>query len=515
MIAANVCGGAVPRQRKQPALYRVHDVPAADKVDALREFLAELRPQPPGGRSRPKDYARLLERIRERPDFGLLQTILRARCRRRSTQPEQRRPLRPRLRALRALHLADPALSRPARASRHQGCPGPRGTMSNRTGTELGRHCSETERRADDASRDVENWLKCYYMRDHVGGTFSGSITGVTPFGLFVTLDDYFVDGLVHISELGRDYFQFDAARHVLSSASAPPSASALEPTGMTGKDWCASTSRTRKIDFVPASSAPGDQMATLDKVLREGSTRSSSRVACGVVQRRTPVAHGANEPAQPRPRNSDSRARAARRSEVGHRGLPRRTRNDARARIWRSSARRAAHRVPTKRLDGFYGGGRHQGVVARVEVKNLADDLNQILEQVKNPLLLVLDGVTDPHNLGACLRVPNAAGAHAVIAPRDRAAGITPVVSKVASGAAEATPYLMVTNLARTLAEIKERNIWVVGADERAEKTLYEADLPRSIAWVLGAEGEGMRRLTRESCDLLVRSRCAAKSKA
>jgi 23S rRNA (guanosine2251-2'-O)-methyltransferase len=162
--------------------------------------------------------------------------------------------------------------------------------------------------------------------------------------------------------------------------------------------------------------------------------------------------------------------------------------------------------RVPTKRLDGFYGGGRHQGVVARVEVKNVLDDLNQILEQVDNPLLLVLDGVTDPHNLGACLRVANAAGAHAVIAPRDRAAGITPVVSKVASGAAEATPYLMVTNLARTLAELKERNIWVVGAEEGAAKTLYEADLPRSMAWVLGAEGEGMRRLTRESCDLLVR---------
>ena len=184
-------------------------------------------------------------------------------------------------------------------------------------------------------------------------------------------------------------------------------------------------------------------------------------------------------------------------------------TRNDARGKDLVAMAARAGvrvMRVPTKRLDGFYGGGRHQGVVARVEVKNVLDDLNQILEQVDNPLLLVLDGVTDPHNLGACLRVANAAGAHAVIAPRDRAAGITPVVSKVASGAAEATPYLMVTNLARTLAELKERNIWVVGAEEDAGETLYAADLPRSIAWVLGAEGEGMRRLTRESCDLLVR---------
>lgn len=184
-------------------------------------------------------------------------------------------------------------------------------------------------------------------------------------------------------------------------------------------------------------------------------------------------------------------------------------TRNDARIRDVVGVAERAGvrvMRVPTRRLDGFYGGGRHQGVVARVEVKSPGASLDEILEGVEQPLLLVLDGVTDPHNLGACLRVANAAGAHAVIAPKDRSAGITPAVSKVASGAAESTPYLMVTNLARTLAEIKERNIWVLGADERAGQTLYAADLPRSVAWVLGAEGEGMRRLTRESCDLLVR---------
>jgi 23S rRNA (guanosine2251-2'-O)-methyltransferase len=184
-------------------------------------------------------------------------------------------------------------------------------------------------------------------------------------------------------------------------------------------------------------------------------------------------------------------------------------TRQDARVRDLVAMAERAGvrlMRVPTKRLDGFYGGGRHQGVVARVEVKSAGASLDEVLEGVEQPLLLVLDGVTDPHNLGACLRVANAAGAHAVVAPKDRSAGITPAVSKVASGAAESTPYLMVTNLARTLGELKERNIWIVGADERAEKTLYEADLPGAIAWVLGAEGEGMRRLTRESCDMLVR---------
>ena len=184
-------------------------------------------------------------------------------------------------------------------------------------------------------------------------------------------------------------------------------------------------------------------------------------------------------------------------------------SRNDARSRDLVATVERAKvrlMRVPASRLDGFAEGGRHQGVVAMVTPKKAVADLKELLDQVEKPLLLVLDGVTDPHNLGACLRVANAAGAHAVIAPKDRAAGINPTVSKVASGAAEITPYFMVTNLARTLGEIKERNIWVVGTDERAEQTLFDAKLPDAIAWVLGAEGEGMRRLTRETCDFLVK---------
>jgi 23S rRNA (guanosine2251-2'-O)-methyltransferase len=184
--------------------------------------------------------------------------------------------------------------------------------------------------------------------------------------------------------------------------------------------------------------------------------------------------------------------------------------RKDARARDLVLAAERAGvalMRVPAKRLDGFYGGARHQGVVAMAYTKPARESLEDLLDSLKEPpLLLVLDGVTDPHNLGACLRVADAAGVHAVIAPKDRAAGIGATVSKVASGAAESVPYYMVTNLARSLDELKERNIWVVGADERAEKTLYGAELPEAMAWVLGAEGEGMRRLTRERCDLLVR---------
>jgi len=184
--------------------------------------------------------------------------------------------------------------------------------------------------------------------------------------------------------------------------------------------------------------------------------------------------------------------------------------RKDARAKDLALAAEKAGvalMRVPTKRLDGFYGGGRHQGVVAMALEKPARESLEDLLDSVKEPpLLLVLDGVTDPHNLGACLRVADAAGVHAVIAPKDRAAGIGATVSKVASGAAESIPYYMVTNLARTLDGLKERSIWIVGADEHADRTLYESDLPESIAWVLGAEGEGMRRLTRERCDLLAR---------
>jgi ribonuclease R len=216
MLAANVCAGNFLASHRQPALYRVHDVPAADKVAALRDFLAELGLQLPGGDiPRPKDYARLLERIRKRPDFGLLQTILLRSLKQAVYSPSNVGHFGLAFEAY--VHFTSPIRRYPDLLV-HRAI---KAALSQKKHVEedwdaLGRHCSETERRADEASRDVENWLKCYYMRDHVGGTFSGSITGVVPFGLFVTLDDYFVDGLVHISELGRDYFQFDPARHML-----------------------------------------------------------------------------------------------------------------------------------------------------------------------------------------------------------------------------------------------------------------------------------------------------------
>jgi 23S rRNA (guanosine2251-2'-O)-methyltransferase len=162
---------------------------------------------------------------------------------------------------------------------------------------------------------------------------------------------------------------------------------------------------------------------------------------------------------------------------------------------------------VDDKRLDGMTGNARHQGVAARAEPVRLPTHIDDVLDRLTEPaLLLILDGVTDPHNLGACLRVADAMGVHAVIAPKDRAVGINATVAKVASGAAETVPYFAVTNLARTMRELKEREIWLMGADEKGEHELYSMGLTGALAWVLGAEGEGLRRLTREHCDELVR---------
>ena len=184
-------------------------------------------------------------------------------------------------------------------------------------------------------------------------------------------------------------------------------------------------------------------------------------------------------------------------------------SRRDARMKQFLSRAAEAGARVIEAdglRLTRLAGSAGHQGVAARVQALDQARSLDDLLDELSGPpLLLVLDGVTDPHNLGACLRVADGAGAQAVIAPKDHAAGINATVAKVASGAAETVPYFMVTNLARTLGELKERNIWVVGTAGEADKSLYQADLKGPLALVLGAEGPGMRQLTRKTCDELV----------
>ena len=195
-------------------------------------------------------------------------------------------------------------------------------------------------------------------------------------------------------------------------------------------------------------------------------------------------------------------------------------TRRDARMRLFLDKVNESGVRLIEAdglRLAKLAGSHGHQGVAARVQEIKQVHSLDELLENLEAsnaelppaertpPLILVLDGVTDPHNLGACLRVADGAGAHAVIAPKDHAAGINATVAKVASGAAETVPYFMVTNLARTLGELKERNIWIIGTSDQATQTIYQADFKGAVALVLGAEGDGMRQLTAKTCDQLV----------
>ncbi|MEE8339979.1 MAG: 23S rRNA (guanosine(2251)-2'-O)-methyltransferase RlmB [Xanthomonadales bacterium] len=163
----------------------------------------------------------------------------------------------------------------------------------------------------------------------------------------------------------------------------------------------------------------------------------------------------------------------------------------------------------PRALLERRSEGQRHQDIIAEFAAENLLTekDLDRLLDSIDGPpLLLVLDGVQDPHNLGACLRTAEAAGVHAVILPRDRSAGLTPVARRAASGAAEVLPILIVTNLARTLRELKKKGVWLLGTSDQVEQSLYAAGLSGPMALVMGNEEKGMRRLTSELCDFLVR---------
>ncbi|MCD6732599.1 MAG: 23S rRNA (guanosine(2251)-2'-O)-methyltransferase RlmB [Burkholderiaceae bacterium] len=191
-------------------------------------------------------------------------------------------------------------------------------------------------------------------------------------------------------------------------------------------------------------------------------------------------------------------------------------SREDARVRDLVKIANQAGlrpHFVDGARIAKMCPGKRHQGVVAIVDFAPPTVSLEELLDTAVAPLtLLLLDGVTDPRNLGACLRVADGAGAQAVIAPKDHACALTEVAVQTASGAAESVPYVMVTNLARAMDAIRDRDIRLIGTDDSAASSLYDEALGESVAWVLGAEGRGMRRLTRERCDALVRIPMAGK---
>jgi ribonuclease R len=219
MLAANVCAASYLLERKQPALYRVHEGPTPEKLAALKEFLAGSGLEIGGGESpTPADYAKLLAKIKGRPDFNLLQTVLLRSLQQAVYSPDNEGHFGLGYDAY--THFTSPIRRYPDLLIHRciKAClAGTRYQPSGAGWSELGVHCSQTERRADDATRDVENWLKCFFMQDKVGETFMGTVSGVTHFGLFVTLDGLNVDGLVHVTELGNDYFHYDAVRHAMN----------------------------------------------------------------------------------------------------------------------------------------------------------------------------------------------------------------------------------------------------------------------------------------------------------
>ncbi|HEX5362917.1 MAG TPA: ribonuclease R [Gallionella sp.] len=217
MLAANVCAADYLHEHKHTVLYRIHQGPTPEKLVALREFFKEFGLDLGGGdEPQASDYSKLLKKIKGRPDAGLLQTVMLRSLRQAKYEPENighfglgyeaythfTSPIR---------RYPDLLVHRAIKAVLH----GKKYTPGMKW-EELGAHCSMTERRADDATRDVEAWLKCFYMRDHLGSVFTGTVSSVTGFGMFVSLDDLYVEGLVHISELGKDYYHFDAAKHQL-----------------------------------------------------------------------------------------------------------------------------------------------------------------------------------------------------------------------------------------------------------------------------------------------------------
>ncbi|KAG0194662.1 hypothetical protein DFQ28_007808 [Apophysomyces sp. BC1034] len=572
MLAANVCAADFLKRNKHPGLYRVHAGPTEEKLANLRAFLRGFGLTLGGGdKPHASDYAALMKPVRDRPDATMLQTMLLRSMQQavyspdnighfglayetyaHFTSPIRRYPDLLTHRAIRAVlagkkyqpHVSgdvelNTSLAPHARVpKRDDGRP--RGRSQDAIWEELGLHCSANERRADEASRDVEAWLKCYFMRDKLGEEYGGMISGVTPFGIFVQLDSLFIEGLVHVTELGADYFQYDEIKNELRG----------ERTGIRfrlSERVRVQVSRVdldaRKIDFrlvreasakptarattrsVPVTGAVADEVNDRGPHVRplaasDGGPRGKK--AAPAPSAHIKEAHATRAAAKQRP---SAGAGANGRVLYGFHAVTARLRHDAssieeilydptrrdrRMHDFLQAAQSSGVRLiaaEDARLHGLAGTHRHQGVVARATDLPLAQNLVELLDALPGPaLLLVLDGVTDPHNLGACLRVADVAGAHAVIAPRDRAVGLNSTAIKVASGAAETVPYITVTNLARTLRELKDAGVWVIGTAGDAERSLYDTALDGPVALVMGAEGEGMRRLTRETCDDLMR---------
>ncbi|MBU0688581.1 MAG: ribonuclease R [Gammaproteobacteria bacterium] len=264
MLAANVCAAAFLNEHKHPVLYRVHEGPTPEKLETVREFFKEFGLELGGGDDpQAGDYSALLKQIKGRPDAGLLQTVMLRSLRQAVYAPDNHGHFGLGYEAY--AHFTSPIrrypdllVHRAIKAVLQQKQYKPKLKWA-----ELGVHCSMTERRADDATRDVEAWLKCFYMRDHLGSVFDGTISSVTGFGLFVSLDDLYVEGLVHVSELGADYYHFDATKHQMSGE-------------RTGK-------RYRLGDRVKVKVVRVDMESTKIDFVLEGETQSTAKNESGV----------------------------------------------------------------------------------------------------------------------------------------------------------------------------------------------------------------------------------------
>ena len=287
MLAANVCAADFLAEHEQPALYRVHEGPPPDKLAALREFLASSALTLTGGDTpTAMDYAALIDRIRDRPDFELLQTVLLRSLSRAEYAPDNVGHFGLAYEAY--AHFTSPIRRYPdllVHRAIKAVLDGRHYAPKNATWAELGVHCSMTERRADDASRDVLQWLKCYYMKERLGESFAGTISGVASFGIFVTLDGLDIDGLVHVTDLPRDYFHFDAVRHALIGER---SGRVFQLAGRVRVKVARVDLERSKIDFTLDESAQVDDLAALARPAFAEPLAGAARTRRGVKRAST-----------------------------------------------------------------------------------------------------------------------------------------------------------------------------------------------------------------------------------
>ena len=519
MIAANVEAAVALRLAKAPSLYRVHGQPEDKRVTELQKVLNALQVGAAfSEKPTPREFRQLVERLVARPDGALLEgLVIRSLAQAvyqqtnighfglaleeyaHFTSPIRRYPDL-------LVHRAIKAAVLPHSVSGHK--------YSTGELQALGQESSQRERRADDASRDVMGYLRCLYLQPRVGETFDATITSALEFGLFVQLKEMPIDGLVHISAIPGDYWELDRGGMGLVGQ-------------RTGRRWQMGDAvrvrlvrvdlAQRQIDFelVDGDTSAGTGTVRAARGGRDpggrggraaavaaGAAAPGVRDAVGVADERRHWVYGLHAVLAVLERAPDGLELHARRARATTRAC----------RVLRERSTALGVRVQpcsNESLGRLVGDVVHQGAAAAVRPLRGWDE-HALLDAVgtlgREALLLVLDGVTDPHNLGACLRTADGAGVHALVLPRDRSASVDGVSRKVAAGAAEFVPVATVTNLVRTLDALRQHGVWVVGTDGEAAESIYGASLVGPLALVLGAEGSGMRRLTREHCDSLVR---------